>query len=323
MLLDVLSPTAAIYANRGLTEAWRATTVAVPRARRFAFDTEASTFLGAFIRDCGDLIIANRQFALPPFQTTYLEVDMAAMIKAIGKTTSGAVQPPWDPTDTQVGYLIDGDTITPVVDTGRGATISPIEYVMGGVGKPLIQVTSETPEQEEWVRMALMLGTTLHDIEGEDVRRDILDANTCRILVEDLPPKTLHALLYGSFGDLRNVWAALLLLKEVTATRGIHRGKLKAYAAHHTVAFNLEKVREIRHAIDRHYHDRRSPRRHEVRGHFMHFNLAEGCEHAWSALPDRENRWTCLHCGGRRTWRKDFLRGDAGVGFVSKDYTAV
>lgn len=326
MLPDIWRPAPMMPAgvNRAVAES-------LPRARRYLFDSAASAFLGRFIRDCGDLILKNREFAIPPYTTTYVEMDMDAMVKAIGMTTSGDVLPAsylGSKADSKVGYLIhDGRVNVFVEDTVNGvAQVSPLQYRIGAPHRVEDPVLSKTNDPE-WTRLALLCGTTLHDMPDEDTRADILAHNRVQMLVPGVTPDQMHVLIQGSFGDVRNVWAALLLLNQpgkvtfqkVAATRRIVRGKLKAFAAHHVVEVKIgDRVKNLRAAL--HFEKRLSPRRHEVRGHFVHYGIDENCIHEWSMLPDQEQRWTCRCCGGKRTWRKDFVRGDASRGFVTKEY---
>lgn len=295
----------------------------VPRARRFVFDQDASLFLGRFVRECGDLIICNRQFAIPPFPTTYVEMDLRAML-----TGKGAASMIDAASDFRVGYLIDGQRIYGVAESAMGAGIMPFVYEMGtDAPQPsLSMMHARSIERQEWLKLAALLGSSVEHLDGAS-REDILARNTVRFLYDMGDDGNLfERIVQGSAGDLRNVWAMLLLLNQpgkvtmeaVPASRGIYRGKLRTYAAHNVVRIDIGRHRSIRRALT--FEHRSSPRRHEVRGHFVHYHLMEGCEHVWPHLPDHEGRWRCSRCDGMRVWRKDFLRGDAGKGFVTKTY---
>lgn len=53
----------------------------------------------------------------------------------------------------------------------------------------------------------------------------------------------------------------------------------------------------------------------EVRGHWVRRGLDPVCEHEWEDTTTAEvaQREKCLKCGGQRTWRKPFHRGDPDV----------
>jgi hypothetical protein len=130
-------------------------------------------------------------------------------------------------------------------------------------------------------------------------------------------------------GTLRNAWSLLLWLNQparlrtvdVPARRGISKGKLRTYMAHHVVTIDLnKKYRTIRRAFLSGA-PRTPSRRHEVRGSFHHHGgLEQGCGHDWPLMPDIEGVWQCNKCQRRRWWVKDHLRGDASRGFVHKEY---
>jgi len=105
----------------------------------------------------------------------------------------------------------------------------------------------------------------------------------------------------------------------VEASRGMVRGKVVPYRAHNTVALKLgTKPRTIKDWLTG---ERGSPRRHEVRGHWVNFRKTTGCEHEFTELEPFDNtRHECCKCGQRRSWKPHFERGDAGKGFVTKDY---
>lgn len=53
-----------------------------------------------------------------------------------------------------------------------------------------------------------------------------------------------------------------------------------------------------------------------------HSSGRRGCVHFWQTDPQNPNHMICI-CGRRRWWRAHHQRGDAGRGFVKKDYEAV
>lgn len=125
---------------------------------------------------------------------------------------------------------------------------------------------------------------------------------------------------------LGNVVCAMLALNQpsthqltkVDASAGIRRGKRVVYRAHHTVTIRLGL--KPKHLISLLTDHRGSPRRHGVRGHWVNFRKTQGCEHDFAELePFDGTRFEC-RCGQRRSWKPHFERGDAGRGYVTKDY---
>jgi hypothetical protein len=313
-----------------------------PQARRFVFDAEASVHLGHFIRDCGDLIIANRRFAIPPFETVYLQCDIHTMIKAIGRQTSGNLFG-GTPLDLLTGYLVHKGSVWPIA-AGEPAP-GKLRSGIGGfrydldtpVGSAAIfpGICLQDRGNEEWARMALLLGTTSHDMPDEETRLDIIHSIRITPNFElDWRKKSDLALrvFYGGMGDIRNLWAMLLLLNQTQRIRleqvpwraAIVKGRRKVYAAHSLVRLNLAPHETLRKVMLPSL--RPLPRRrHAVRGHFMHIHLRQHCIHVWPALPEIDDnntpRWTCQNCKGLRIWRRDHWRGTAAEGFVDTDYS--
>lgn len=197
---------------------------------------------------------------------------------------------------------------------------------------------------------------------SEATRAAVRGRNT----VEFLPGNPLHfnydrwlnsrvwrEAMRGSVGELRNVIALLLVLNRPSLTRyirtlpngrGFHKGKLKSFMAHTTVAIDLDAVPTLR-LIGTPAEDAVAKRRGEVKGHYKHdetsrqYSRIAGCIHEyqpthgpkdnWAPWPDAPigmvgepgipRNWVCAACGGKRWWRRETEAGDAGVGFVNHD----
>lgn len=302
----------------------------IPASKKYVFDDEASIFLGKFIRDCGDIILEQRQFALPPFKTTYLEFNIDLTLKTVGRTVSGSSISDGDKdtmVDTKIGYLIHGNVVSVLVEENKTTSrLMPIQYLINQDQYDNTFHFKRTREDENWVRMGLFCGSTVHDLPDEGTRQEILRENNFRKLI-DISQKDLEMVYYGSFGDLRNVWAMLLLLNQPAKvgftrekpTRRMVGNKLTTFSAYNVVNINIGKrVKNIRNQF--HFEKRATARHHEVRGHFAHYNVDENCAHAWGILPDQERKWTCSKCGGKRIWRESYERGDKTRGVIIKDH---
>lgn len=106
------------------------------------------------------------------------------------------------------------------------------------------------------------------------------------------------------------------------------RGKTVPFLSHNTVRITLPRevavrklIRSVGHGLPK--------RRHEVGGYYANSHKHGdptcvrlpiiGCEKATYAA-ETPNLEVCLICGHRRWWVKDHERGDASLGFVTKDY---
>lgn len=304
----------------------------LPRARRFIFDDDAARIMGRFIRECPDLLLNNRQFAIPPYQTTYIQIPIRSLFMP-SSTSAGRFG---GERDDFVGYLMTGNRVYSAAAFEHSieeSFLSPFVYDVNTThhtnSVKLTYSTSRSSDvyedQDSWMKLSLLLGSTVEHIT-EEQRVDIIRRNNIDMMYELPLGIDMTPLLQGSMGDVRNIWAALLLLNQPGKTvfehfpagRRIVRGKLRAYSAYNIVSINIGRHRKTRRAF--HFEDRSSPRRHEVRGHFAHFHTDKHCEHKWPLIPDDDQRWYCERCRGFRIWRKDHLRGDASKGYVNKVY---
>jgi hypothetical protein len=329
------------WRNHGVTRQWIDRQVNWIRqrkymARRFVFDEEGSRHVGEFIRDCGDMLLDNRQFAIPPFHVTYVEMNSPALLAGIGRSSTnglfGALT-----SDRQIGYLVDGDHVVPMANAERDMDGQPTFFTYRFCNSPCGPIfkhciRSDDPH-DHWERAFLLLGSSVHDLSSEAQRLNIIHG--VHIDPAPLEPdfdtlETWRTLSQCSFGDVRNLWAALLMLNQkrhvefetIPWKSGLHKGKRVVYAAHNVVRIKLSGHSTIRKCFGPHLQAPR--RRHDVRGHFAHYHCVEGCVHQWPLLaeigPNETARWKCAKCHGFRVWRKDHQRGHGGIGIVTKDY---
>lgn len=304
---------------------WRPVAQLLPKARRFLLNDEASHRLGEVIRDTEDLILEHHQFALPPYPVTYIEFNIDTMQRALGREVSS-----YDgPMDVQIGYLVSGLSVRSFVRASDGRhTIGPFILHKGDGLRGSMRLPEEIGH-ERWARLCIFLGSSIHALPNNELRatllRDWALKPACKF-------KYTPEVCAGATGDLRNLFAILLLLNQphivnvtpVARRTGLSRGKRMVYAAHSIVNIELGRRKNYRKLLQKGL-PRRSPRRHEVRGHFTHWGTKDGCVHQWPIMPSEAPKtgaptWTCKLCGGKRTWREAFERGDAGVGFVTKEY---
>jgi hypothetical protein len=95
-------------------------------------------------------------------------------------------------------------------------------------------------------------------------------------------------------------------------------GKVLPYLEHYTIGLKLPRKNVEQRAV-RMFGENLPKRRHEVSGHFRQ-SRKQGdpdCSHVW--VEETETREVCAVCAAKRWWVNDFERGDATLGYVTKD----
>lgn len=103
------------------------------------------------------------------------------------------------------------------------------------------------------------------------------------------------------------------------AGQRIVRGKIVPYLEHRLVSLKVPHIVAIRKAT-KVLGEAIPRRRHEVGGHWAH-RRSKGdpsCAHVWVKMT--ESREQCALCEYDRWWIKDYERGDASLGYVTKDH---
>jgi hypothetical protein len=290
-----------------------------PKARQFVFDEQASFFLGQFIRDCPDVLINHMQFAVQPYETTYIEIDLQAVYRGTGTAHTGQYYP--DP-DKSVGFLAHAGTVYTLANTADhpGAGLSQIcimdnEYAT----HPVDNFIDDS---------RVLLGTTWYDLNDAQREAFAQRFNVGCLAAPEYRQKVLEIMVPATMGEARVYLAALLLLfnRQRWATtdhsfrRAALRGKFRTFMAYTSVTIHLTAYDRFKRDLER-TGARSTPRRHEVRTHYRHRHLTPGCEHQWVPVEEAENKqWRCSCCSGLRYLCREHLRGDASVGFVAKTY---
>jgi hypothetical protein len=295
--------------------------------KRFVFDESASVAAGKFATECADLVCANAEFAIAPYEECFIEIDHAAAIRASSRIDLA------ENADPRIGFLFlkTGDVLVCSGDEDK-ADFTPFRYFqIDGDEAP-------TGDQQISVRN-FILGEIAVELRPaiEEFSHKLTDIWSYELMV-DLPNDVAVAMAMECVGELKRALAALLLLNqrraprftEVGPRRTIRKGKAKTYLAHSVVSIDISSggTRGLFRIGDR-----ATPRRHEVIGHFVHRGIDEGCGHEWVGFSTPEGdardmerlgrlvkRWRCGHCGGLRVRREAFSRGDARKGYVTKEY---
>lgn len=313
-------------------------------AKQFVLDDAAADHIGRLMRDVPDLLIPQMRFARAPFERAWIEFDASVLWKA----HNGAE--PDDKADSALGVFIDGNSAYTVIGgtIGGGTTppvLSPIAY---DLNTPWGDADDDDP-----VRQRIEMSNALADLglspltlqhfywgrmfpsaQAAGVR---LFEHSLRILpLRDARLKSVLPSLWDTAnGELRNILTILLMLNRPSLTRvvreqakgrGFIGNKLAPYFAHSVVTIDLDpKPALLRLTAGA----GGSKRRHEVRGHWCHDAAcrASPCAHDWRPHPAYAGKddptdpdhWLCDNCGGKRWWRAEHARGDAGKGFSIRE----
>lgn len=298
-------------------------------AGRFVFTDRASDLMGRFAFDpvTGPLILTNRQFAIPPFGSTYVEFDS----KKFHSHTPRLVAPP-ETSDLTIGYLTVGREVYSFVrgpdgDAGVGLT----SWEVRPPGDPEAATTNIplVGGRDDWIKIAVALGTTVEHIDSEDMRESLvreIGLHWPTTIAAD--PETIGRYLSHYAGDVRNLWVALLWINRPSKMRfdphpagaRLVRGRRVAYRRHVVVDVDLTKIRVVRNAILLDY-ERASPINHRVRGAFHHSGGRSDCGHDWPLIPDENAHWLCARCGQKRWWVKEHRRGRYELGINDSEYS--
>jgi hypothetical protein len=149
----------------------------------------------------------------------------------------------------------------------------------------------------------------------------------------DTTTKDVIKLSFLGGGDPMILTTMLLLLQQpskfvalesVGREVGLWRGKRQVFKEHHVVKLHLAREQKVRDMF--HVTDRKTPTKHDVSGHWKHYNKSQGCNHhhpdqrqAWEPVgADRTlagdyKRYWCPYCLQRRTWTEFFTTQGPGV----------
>lgn len=304
-------------------------------ARRFIFDDEASRIVGNLMQHHTAMIAGNMEFALQPFPSMYIELNAREVFAGRGGT-------PVETADTEIGYLaVNGAVFTFAAGPKQSSRFdevlaAPMSFAINKPQTGSLETVfeAETYEQAKMMKMAYVIGgqrIPKHGPNGEQAfwlpdvgipNEQLIGAVDIRLLH---PVRIPIKYCFGSGGDPLLYTAAILLLnrqnpdvyiKDVSASRGMAGGKSVVFRAHSTVSIHLSAKGSVKRLL---IGDRASPRAHEVRGHWVHYDK-QLCEHEWEPLDTSGKRFKCSRCEMRRTWREVHVRGDASRGVIVKHY---
>lgn len=346
MLLDEFDPKH--HMNVVLPESTRVVMQAKYKARRYQFDPEVIRAAAMLIKDHPNILLDNFQFALPTYENMYMEVDINEFQEALGAPTTSDILKISE-RDKIIGYIISDNTIRTILTTTENSNpvVAQIVHTMNdhtpvpgcrpvsGLLHKRMQ-TTETDElikdelphlQDSTLALAHLLGTTLSNPRANLTQQqaDELQRRFQVWVPHGLPKRMFERAMVGSMGEIRTVLMFLLWLNQPkvvelshqSATRRWRHARQISYAAHHVVKLKSNLNRK---KIIRAFGGARPPRRHEVSAFWRNFEKTSGCIHDWPIFPDEREHYHCSKCSQWRTRVSQHERGDATLGFVTKEY---
>lgn len=295
-------------------------------ARKFVMTDDATAKVRDAIVAYPELLALNGQFAIPPFETMWIEFDNRVMIDSDILTNGN----PYDTAsaDVRIGYLFHAGRVYSVSEAAdHRPFVTPFTCQLH---RPMR--FHEQDAMAEFFNVSrigidpFLWGHTLHQYVDGDVAPMLRHQHSVAWTSRDIGDAVSRQRLYlGASGELRSLLAILLMLnqpgrwvsRDVPRQRGMIRGKSKPYFGHSVIDINLDRARPVT-LLGGEPRSGRSVRWHEVRGHFCHNRIARtnGCAHTWVEMVSR--RWECS-CGAKRWWRQyPDGRGSAQVGYVDQ-----
>jgi hypothetical protein len=316
------------------------------QAKKFVFDASASEYIGALLMKAQPEVLSQHDWARPPFETTWVEMDHAAYwergLEMANNTSLGDV-------DNLFGFLVHQGTVWLFTyapgdfPKGRTCGCSPFQYQLHTpvsfedemamakrFGIPVKQYrqallggmvdknTGEAVIPTEW----------WSTVAGEVVRSHRMFLNPIlKGLMDGISAANRFAALAAGAGDLKLILTLLLMVTrprrmlaigEVGPKRMLYKGHNLVRRPHSVVTMRLAKEAALHHAVT---HEFTSQHRqmHDVRGHWAETRHGVRCEaHSWE--PIDLNHFYCLHCNAKRWWRKAHTRGELRLGDKTTDY---
>jgi len=302
------------------------------QAHRFVFDDQATAYVGEMIREMPRIIADAQDFAIPPFQKTWIEYSAEVMFETI------AGQPILPTGDLKVGYLIVGPVVRVItyaktVESDYDVTVLPIQYKLfqpWTIEQELdfcnrAKISRMQIDSMYWGSSANILRSE-QDKEGLRALRANHSVEVCTSKVAE-EHQVMSRLWEGMAGDVRNIIAMLLFMnrtskdtvtREIGHGRGMFGSKPGPMLKHSVISLKLNPLPRLRTLVA-------GPgvwrRLHDVRGHFCHNKEARfsTCDHDWEET--KPLHWECKNkCGGVRWWRHEHQRGHVEKGIVTSRY---
>lgn len=303
----------------GGKDIWGSFKSRVRASQKFVLDVDAMQRIVDAMDAAPEQLVYNAKFALPPHETTWLEM----------------MSPKGDPEHFNTAYLIhqgafyavtithDAFLVMPwVIDLNVPPTRAELQTALD-----VFHFTQEELNKCYWGR--------LYDAVPEHLRGRMTKQHRLRFygnVPEEI--KNIHTdfdihvrMVIGTFLALNQPKSALNITAKEAQRRVTAKG-MKNYMAHNVVTIQLGKKTDIRFNYRVPGGTHAGPRWHEVMGHWVHFPTEQGkhCTHGYGQDPDwwesftkKEDdgriRYQCRVCKSKRVWREyPEGRGDGSKG---------
>lgn len=227
-----------------------------------------------------------------------------------------------------------------------GKTISPLPADNAYVGFNYLHfnigLRHEKDEDLPFVDAARCTNITVSPYTGRSLMNYINDNRSAHYIVEgkvinatasNMAEMAIYNSFRASMGSPRVLFAALLMFQlrdriGLTAERKMgarywYKGKQRPYLTHHNLTVVLPTPKIIERLRESIFHGGGwHNRRHNVRGHWRQSGRTgdANCGHRWEVRDNNPDKQSCFLCGRKRAFVKDFERGDAKLGYVTKEY---
>lgn len=283
---------------------------------KMVLDATAVQRVAEATRSYPEQLAMNAEFARPPFERCWIELP-----NRVWAASHGIALGP--DADDRIGFLFVGSQVYVASQSpGMAPAWSPIVYDLNTV--PSQSKLEHEIERVGGTRVDLnefYMSRALLELAGENVALSLRGQHGFHVLSgpSGKPP---HWRAFS--GDVPLIVALLLAINTPSNQviqyrdmpkrwRTTHKGK-KALHAHRIVTIDLDRAPGVR-LINRERDEDRETRHvgwHNVRGHFVHDRRYREvrnkgiCDHGhggewWTEF--EPNRWECLNCGSKRTWR--------------------
>lgn len=299
------------------------------KAKRFVLDASASEFIGQLLGRAPLEVLRHHQFARPPYETTWIEMDHEAYFQVAHDDRS-----PIEARDLRYGILVRGDQVWIMISGANGdSTTSPIMF---DLHRPVsfdeeLELAQRFDTSRLTLRMAMLGGVETvmspwwHSAEAADICR----SHRMKVapMLDGAEPQAMGELLQSGTGNLKLILTMILMLvrphnsfvlSEAGPKRVLLKGKSVALKPHHVLKLRLEHEDPVARYLS-HEHTGKMRRLHDVRGHWaQHRKRGLGCSHQWQVLSPTQ--FQCANCGAKRWWKADHHRGADALGSVTKEY---
>tara|TARA_R110000868_G_scaffold25423_4_gene99165 strand:+ start:6015 stop:6920 length:906 start_codon:yes stop_codon:yes gene_type:complete len=292
-------------------------------ANRFIFTENTTRRIAEILAECPTLILNSIQFARFPYEHTYIEYPGWVFSDNVNKNELW-YKPQNETLRCNVGFMQKGNLFAVTLGREEGTVICPKLYALNDeVPNPMFYQKFESGGQDN----KILFGSSYKLMDN-----NLKFASLADIYIEKTNPKIANQFVIKNVSEFRDMMSLLLWINQpkyvdyiyVPVSHKMVGNKRVSYAAHHLVKLKDEmmKTKRLSAALRQivSLEARNAPRRHQVRGFWRHYHRNKACVHIWPFDSDDRGNWKCTKCDTLRVWINSFERGDAGIGYVTKEY---